>query len=256
MAGNLASRTPAMISSNSAALQAKNPQLEPLDLNPSTGEPFLHIEDFDDIIITPMRWDDAPTSMIYMNDPAVYHWMSGLPIPYLACGSWRASSFVITLIWTILCSTADAERWCNHVIPPQQVTLAKLEKARDQPMPITLDACPVNSIQKVNKDGADTFIGSVDIHRFNLGELALGESGEYTDDMSCKEENQKRNGEREVGDLDIVWEFGGAFLSTQDHPTTLITHAAKGADAPPRRLPSSGISWSWDHDRLRQEHPY
>ena len=80
---------------------------------------------------------------------------------------------------------------------------------RDQPALKIIDACPVNSIRKVNEDGTDLLIGSVDIHRVSLGELVLGESGEYVADMSCKEENQKRNEERGAGDPEIVWEFGG-----------------------------------------------
>ena len=79
----------------------------------------------------------------------------------------------------------------------------------------------MNSIRKVNEDGTELFIGSVDIHRVNLGELVLGESGEYAVDMSRKEENQKKNEEREVGDPEIIWEFGGAFLPI--YPTTRST---------------------------------
>ncbi|TEB20039.1 acyl-CoA N-acyltransferase [Coprinellus micaceus] len=191
--------------SNSDALQPKNPQLEPLELNPSTGEPFLRVEGFDDIIITPLRWEDAPTFIPYMNDPAVYSWVSGPPVPYL---------------------TSDAEQWCNRMIPPQKATLFELEKARDQPALITLNACPVNSIRKVNDDGTDLFIGSVDIHRVSLGELVLGESGEYVVDMSRKEENQKRNEEREVGDPDIVWEIGD-YLAPSYHGRGIMTSCVK-----------------------------
>ena len=75
------------VSSHSDFLQSKNPQLEPLKLNPTTGEPFLCVEGFDDIIITPLRWEDAPTFIPYMNDPAVYQWISGPPVPYLPCES-------------------------------------------------------------------------------------------------------------------------------------------------------------------------
>ena len=82
---------------------------------------------------------------------------------------------------------------------------------RDQPALKIIDACPVNSIRKVNKDGTDLLIGSVDIHRVSLGELVLGESGEYVADMSRKEDNQKRNEEREAGDPEIIWELGGPF---------------------------------------------
>lgn len=60
----------------------KNPQLEPLEINPTTGEPFLLVEGFDDIVITAQRWDDAAVCIPYMNDPAVYESMSG-PVPYL-----------------------------------------------------------------------------------------------------------------------------------------------------------------------------
>lgn len=70
----------------------------------------------------------------------------------------------------------------------------------------------MNSIRKINEDGTDVFIGAIDIFRNgNLGELVLGEKGEYVVDVSRKEENEKKNEARAVGDPDIIWEFGGAF---------------------------------------------
>lgn len=245
--------------SHSDPLQPKNPQLEPLELNPKTGEPFLRVEGFDDIIITPLRWEDAPTYIPYLNDPAVYRWMAGPPVPYLPCELILYLASTIPLASLLIsnghCLPADAEFWSNRIIPPQKATLFEFEKARDQPGIITADICPVNSIRKINEDGTDVFIGAIDIFRnANLGELVLGGNGEYLVDMSQKEENQKKNEGREVGDPDIIWEFGGAFPCYD--LVHLIARLIQGLILMfALRLHRSRISRPGYHDRLRQDHP-
>lgn len=106
--------------------------------------------------------------------------------------------------------TADAENWMNYIIPPQKGILFELDQARDQEKPITVGGCPVNAIRKVNNDGTDLFIGAIDITRnSDFGEVVRTEHGDYIVDQSKKEENERLNLEREVGDPEILWDFGG-----------------------------------------------
>jgi hypothetical protein len=57
-------------------------QLHPLQVDPKTGEPFLHLKKHHNIILTPLRHEDKPPMAKYLNDPAIAMWLSGPPFPY------------------------------------------------------------------------------------------------------------------------------------------------------------------------------
>lgn len=57
-------------------------QLSPLELNTLTQEPFLRLRKHRNIILTPMRWEDAPHITTLLNDPRVYEWLMSTPYPY------------------------------------------------------------------------------------------------------------------------------------------------------------------------------
>ena len=59
-----------------------NPQLYPLEINSTTGEPFLRLRKHKSIIITPPRPDDAPSIVSILNDFSVSDCLSGPPFPY------------------------------------------------------------------------------------------------------------------------------------------------------------------------------
>ncbi|KAF6748453.1 hypothetical protein DFP72DRAFT_576588 [Ephemerocybe angulata] len=186
----------------------KNPQLAPLEVNPATDEPFLRIEGFDDIIITPPRWDDAPRFMPYLNDPRVYQWMQGPPVPYLL---------------------SDARKWLGHIRSLSDNVLADLEAARDTPELITVGDCPVSMIRKVNEDGSELQIGAIDIVRCcRWGEVVKSPEDPdiYVVDLTRKVENAKINYERDVGDPEIIWEFGD-YLAPAFHGRGIMTAAVK-----------------------------
>lgn len=48
-----------------------NPQLHPLEVNPTTSEPFLRLKQHRNIIITPPRTEDAQHLLVPMNDERV-----------------------------------------------------------------------------------------------------------------------------------------------------------------------------------------
>ncbi|KAF6748452.1 hypothetical protein DFP72DRAFT_576583 [Ephemerocybe angulata] len=185
-----------------------NPQLAPLEVNAATGEPFLRIEGYDDIIITPPRWDDGPQIIPHLNDPRVWQWMQGPPVPYLP---------------------SDAESWLNHVKPLSDEVLEELEAAKDSAELITVGHCPVSMIRKVNEDGSEEQIGSIDIIRsHDCGEVVKSQEdpNTYVVDLTRKEGNEGRNRERNIGDPDIIWEFGD-YLAPAFHSRGIMTAAVR-----------------------------
>lgn len=52
-------------------------QLQPLQVNPKTGEPFLRLPGLlEHIIITPIRETDKPAIIRHLNDQRVIRWLS------------------------------------------------------------------------------------------------------------------------------------------------------------------------------------
>lgn len=57
--------------------------LYPLEVNPTTHEPFLRLRKHKNVILTPPRLDDVPYLLEHHNDKRVYQWLVGPPFPYL-----------------------------------------------------------------------------------------------------------------------------------------------------------------------------
>lgn len=57
-------------------------QLQPLEINPATQEVFLRLRKHKNIVLTPVRWHDAPHMVPLFNDVRVYEWISSPPYPY------------------------------------------------------------------------------------------------------------------------------------------------------------------------------
>ncbi|KAJ7028543.1 acyl-CoA N-acyltransferase [Mycena alexandri] len=115
-------------------MDALNPQLRPLEVNPKTGEPFLRLISHKNIILTPARLDDGPAMITYFNDERVYQWL-------------RKNAE-----WSLKQAKQRQDEW-----------LAELEAARDDPILKVVDFCPVGSIREVQEDGTEIFIGDIKI---------------------------------------------------------------------------------------------
>ncbi|KAJ7665086.1 hypothetical protein DFH06DRAFT_1186597 [Mycena polygramma] len=118
-----------------------NPQLQPLEVNPKTGEPFLRLLSHKNIILTPARASDGPLMISIFNDERVYPWLIARPFPYLS---------------------EHADLWLINRKPLLDAVLEELEAARNEPLKI-VDACPVRAIREVKEDGTDTFLGEISI---------------------------------------------------------------------------------------------
>ncbi|KAJ7492075.1 hypothetical protein FB451DRAFT_1216897, partial [Mycena latifolia] len=119
-----------------------NPQLHPLEVNPTTGEPFLRLLSHKNIILTPPRLSDGQAMLPFFNDERVYNWLVNPPIPYLP---------------------EHGERWANRAKEASDKLLAELETARSDSTPKIVDGCPVRVIREVREDGTDIFLGDIDI---------------------------------------------------------------------------------------------
>ncbi|KAF7307465.1 N-acetyltransferase domain-containing protein [Mycena indigotica] len=119
-----------------------NHQLHPLEVNPTTGEPFLRLPGYDNIVLTPPRMSDVEAMVPVFNDERVYQWLTGTPFPY---------------------TKANAEWWLGeNAVPLSQRILAELEAARDEPALKMVDSCPVTIIREVLADGSEILVGGID----------------------------------------------------------------------------------------------
>lgn len=66
-------------------------QLHPLEINSKTQEPFLRLRKHKNIILTPIREEDAPDLVPIFNDPRVYEWLLRTPFPYSLGRRFRSS---------------------------------------------------------------------------------------------------------------------------------------------------------------------
>ncbi|CAK5280769.1 unnamed protein product [Mycena citricolor] len=117
-----------------------NPQFHPMEINPTTGEPFLRLESHPNIIITPTRPEDAPRVVELLSDKRVYGWLCSPPHPYLP---------------------EHAHGWLQTTKSSADDILAQLEAAKDDTELKTVDGCPVRSIREVREDGTDVFLGDI-----------------------------------------------------------------------------------------------
>lgn len=158
-------------------------QLDPLEINPQTGEPFLRLPaPNDNIILTPPRMNDAKSFAPIINGPEVSRMLEGPPIPY---------------------RDEYAEEWLAQIIKQSEDILAELrdEERLNPDGPLKLvGGCPVRHIREVLPDGTDIYLGDIGIHRAGREEVL--DPGERT---KAVEENEKKA----VGDPSIIWTFGG-----------------------------------------------
>ncbi|KAJ7070501.1 hypothetical protein C8F01DRAFT_1046063 [Mycena amicta] len=129
-----------------------NPQLHPLEVNPTTGEPFLRLpgKGHENIILTPPRMSDVDAMVPVFNDERVSYWMTGTPFPY---------------------TRENAEWWLGeNAVPIAERVLAELEAARNETELKLVDACPVTILREVQPDGTELLVGGID---FTLAQRAV-----------------------------------------------------------------------------------
>ncbi|KAH7915628.1 hypothetical protein BJ138DRAFT_1054409 [Hygrophoropsis aurantiaca] len=175
-------------------------QLYPLEVNPSTGEPFLRLPaPNDNIIITPPRYEDEPLFGPIINHPEVSIWLEGPPIPY---------------------RDEDASFWINIVKPKADTLINDLreEEKRNPDGPLKLvDDCPISHLREVLPDGSDTFIGCIGVHRAQFEEVL---------DAEERAEKFEENNAKEAGDPTIRWTFGD-YLAPSHHRRGIMSAAMK-----------------------------
>ncbi|EPT01563.1 hypothetical protein FOMPIDRAFT_1059740 [Fomitopsis schrenkii] len=160
--------------------------LHPLQVNPSTGEPYLRLPSpHTNIIITPPRMSDVDALVGHMNDARVVSSFSGPAYPYL---------------------TSHAESWISTVKEKSDGLLAELKQQHpDAPLKL-VGGCPVHYIREVADDGTETFIGDLFIHRCHFPH-----DGAQQTALRAEE-----NAARPVGDPAIVWCVGD-WLASSHH---------------------------------------
>ncbi|KAJ7070497.1 GNAT domain-containing protein [Mycena amicta] len=171
-------------------------QLHPLEVNPSTGEPFLRLLEHRNIIVTPARRTDGPAMMQYQNDERVYPWLISPPYPY---------------------TLEDANWWLDRVIPASEKLLAELEDAKDAPKLLIVDGCPVNYLREIQDDGTELFIGAID---FTLSRhpFELEGSGRTPADVGDKPLRDPQNPD--------IWTVGN-YLAPSHHGRGIMSDAFK-----------------------------
>lgn len=103
-----------------------------------------------------------------------------------------------------------AEAWYNKIKPSSDAVLAELEAAKDKTELITVDLCPLRAIREVLDNGEDVYLGDIGFTRLGDGKL-LGPPGvEVSTELAPR--YAAENAERVVGDRDIVWTIGCAFI--------------------------------------------
>ncbi|TFK41961.1 GNAT domain-containing protein [Crucibulum laeve] len=176
-----------------------NHQLHPLEINPTTAEPFLRLRNHPNIILTPPRYEDVPHEPALMNHEKVHVWLEHPPYPY---------------------TLEHAKQWLDTIKPSSDALFAELEAARDQEALILTHQCPVRCIREVKEDGTDVFIGDIGFTRFPNGEF-IGTDGV---DWENKERNVKENEQRQLGDPEIIWSIGD-LLAPSHHGQGIMTDA-------------------------------
>lgn len=161
--------------------------LYPLQVNPTTGEPFLRLPaPLDNIIITPPRLSDAAALTAALSDPRVYKTLKAPPFPY---------------------TLSHAEGWLSLITKASDASLQELKEAYDAssggPLPF-VGTCPVRYLREIVEDGSEVMIGDIDVHRCEFPGLV---------DEDERKRLAKANSELPVGSPDIAWCFGGTCIT-------------------------------------------
>lgn len=101
-----------------------------LRANPTTGEVFLLLlAPHENIIITPPRESDAADLVLILNDPRVYKFLVGPPIPY---------------------HLHQAEEWLEMAKKDSDEALEDLRKGK-----MVVGGCPVQRTREARSDGTE-----------------------------------------------------------------------------------------------------
>ncbi|KAF9224041.1 hypothetical protein BS17DRAFT_704202 [Gyrodon lividus] len=173
-------------------------QLYPLEVNVTTGEPFLRLlAPHQNIIITPPRDGDEVKMTSILNDTRVVLNFATIPIPY---------------------TLEEAQVLLKH---SKEQTDAILEDLRafelEHPTspPKIVGGCPVRCIREVRGDGTDVYIGNVWVYR-----------GAYEDVLDPMERAKvvEENNRKPAGDSSIRWAFGD-YLIPSHHGQGIMSAA-------------------------------
>ena len=194
-------------------------QLYPLELNPSTGEPFLRLPPpHQDIIITPARMSDVQDEIENMSDPGVYKWCMTVARPY---------------------TEEHARNFLGRAVEESNKLLDELKGGEDRKK--VVGGCPVRALREVKADGSEIFVGDIGVFRSRFAECK---------DKEKKERLAKGNAERKVGDEEIVWGIGGKGDLYMPHtkPSGVLTLSS-------RRLGKNLTPGQGHHDSCGAHHP-
>ncbi|KAG6851338.1 hypothetical protein H0H93_005736 [Arthromyces matolae] len=163
----------------------ENHQLYPLEVNSSTGEPFLRLKGHPSIIITPPRIDDVALYSGIMNDPRIYEWLGSPPFPYLP---------------------EHAEAWYQRIKESSDKSLSELQAAKDISELIFVGSSPIRTIREVKEDGSELYLGDIGIFRVTDGKFLVPPSEDVNEETKAK--YKEFNDARPVGDPAIAWTIG------------------------------------------------
>ncbi|KDQ63163.1 hypothetical protein JAAARDRAFT_29169 [Jaapia argillacea MUCL 33604] len=169
--------------------------LHPLQVNPTSGEPYLRLPSpHTNIIITPPRPTDVEAMVELMGDSRVWLQLASVPHPYLS---------------------RHAEVWLGGVKETSDSVLRELEEGFQNgggtELPF-VGGCPVRSLREVKEDGEEVFIGDCTIIRGR--------------DVEIGAEAAKASAEKQVGDPEIIWAIGD-YLASSHHGKGIMTVAVR-----------------------------
>jgi hypothetical protein len=151
----------------------------PYEVNSATGEPFLRLSaPHLNIILTPPRISDVDVTVALVNDPRVYSYISGPPIPYLE---------------------THAIQWMTDRIANAEKAFSQV-KARGANNASGVGGCPFQKIREVLDDGSELLLGDISIRRCPFVFLSQSE----------RERMVEINEAKSDGDPTIIWTIGGS----------------------------------------------
>lgn len=149
--------------------------MNPLQVNPTTGEVFLRLPaPYENLIITPPRESDRDDLVLMFNDPRIYKFFLSPPFPY---------------------QPHHAEEWLRMMKDKSDKVLEALREGE-----AVVNGCPVQYIRDVQPDGTQLLIGDVSVLRQRW--LRVSDEG-------LRAKMVKENCEKPVGDRSVVWTISG-----------------------------------------------